>query len=177
MEQWIDVKGYEGYYQISDLGRVRALERTIIDINKKPRNRSGRILRVHPGGDRYLNVRLCKNGITKNYRVHRLVAIAFLPNPDNLPVVNHLDADILNNTPSNLEWCTTADNNWHTVAMGRRNDTIGSKHHFSIITEKQAEAILLLGRAGMSRKDIAEAFGISRGIVKNVQNGNTWKHI
>ena len=109
MEEWRDIKRYEGYYQVSNTGKVKSLERTV---------RSGRgyriipekILEGYPDKDGYLYVQLWKNCICKNCRINRLVAMAFIPNPDNLPEVNHKDENKQNNYVENLEWCTTKYN-------------------------------------------------------------------
>jgi len=95
IEEFRDVPGYEGTYEVSNLGRVR---------------RNGKILR--PGKDKtgYLLVVLSKNGIRKTYKVHRLVAVAFLLNPQNLPMINHRDEDKTNNCIDNLEWCDSKYN-------------------------------------------------------------------
>lgn len=97
-EVWKDVKGYEGKYQVSNLGRVKSLNY----------HRSGkeRLLSLAHDKDGYLYVCFHKNGKQKLYKVHRLVAIAFIPNPDNLPCVNHKDENPSNNRVENLEWCT-----------------------------------------------------------------------
>ena len=93
-EIWCPIKGFEGQYQVSDQGRVKSLK-----FDKE------RILKTGITTDGYLIVGLCKNGEHKWYSVHRLVALAFIPNPDNLPQVNHKDEDKDNNSVQNLEWC------------------------------------------------------------------------
>ena len=93
-EIWKDVVGYEGLYEVSNFGNVRSLFRY-----KKQ-------LRWDVANNRYATVQLFKNKIGKRLLVHRLVAEAFLPNPRNLPVVNHKDENKLNNNVDNLEWCT-----------------------------------------------------------------------
>ena len=108
-EIWRDIKDYEGYYQVSNRGIVKSLERM-------KRNNGGyqkipeKILKVYDNGKGYLRVQLCKDGKVKNCRINRLVAQAFLPNPNNLPEVNHIDQDKTNNCVENLEWCTTQYN-------------------------------------------------------------------
>ena len=106
MEEWKDIEGYEGLYQVSNLGNVRALKfyhsRNNIHLLKPTVNKYG-----------YCVVGLHKDKKVKQYRVHRLVAIAFLPNPDNLPYVNHIDCDKTNNSLTNLEWCTQSENVKH----------------------------------------------------------------
>ena len=101
MEIWKDIKGYEGLYQISNKGRVKTLG------NNKTRKEKIRDGKIDRG---YKRILLCKNGKKKQCLIHRLVAEAFLPNPDNLPVVNHKDENKLNNNVENLEWCTQAYN-------------------------------------------------------------------
>ena len=102
MEEWKDIKGYEGIYQISNKGRVKSLGNNKTKKEKilRPRKING-----------YFSVRLCKKGEKpKEFNIHRLVAEHFIPNPDNLPVVNHKDENKLNNNVENLEWCTVAYN-------------------------------------------------------------------
>ena len=112
-EIWKDIKDYEGYYQISNLGRIKSL----------PRNgtiKSERIIKGAISKNGYLRVCLQKNGIKTNFLVHRLVAEAFIPNPDNLPQVNHKDEDKTNNIYTNLEWCTASYNTNFGTCIERR---------------------------------------------------------
>lgn len=113
-EEWRDIKGFEDYYQVSNLGRVRGKQRVATDGKKI----SGKLLKTT--GTLYKSASLWKGGKGYNKMVHRLVAEAFLPNPDNLPEVNHKDKNPANNVVSNLEWVTVTDNNAHKNA-NRRN--------------------------------------------------------
>ena len=110
-EIWKDIQGYEGLYQISNLGRVKSLERIIITNNGITKKISEKILKPYLKGNGYYNIVLRKDSKTKCYFVHRLVAKEFIPNPDNLPQVNHKDENKLNNNVDNLEWCTSKYNN------------------------------------------------------------------
>ena len=113
-EIWKDIKGYEGLYQVSNLGRVKSLERTVIDKIGHKHPIKERILKPRTDGRGYLIVDL-RNGSEKgkNYKVHRLVCEAFHENPENKPCVNHIDENKANNVASNLEWCTYEENNNH----------------------------------------------------------------
>ena len=107
-EIWKDIKGYEGYYQVSNLGNIRTLERKIIN-NGKIMTRKARTTKQRKKG-KYYCVTLSKNGIVKEYTVHRLVAQAFIPNPDNKPYVDHINTNIYDNRVENLRWCTQKEN-------------------------------------------------------------------
>ena len=111
-EIWKDIPGYEGLYQVSDLGNVRSINRCVKHGKHGSMNIKGKILAQHSDGE-YLKVKLGKNGKMKTHKVHRLVATAFIDNPDNLPVVNHIDCNKLNNSVDNLEWCTISYNMQH----------------------------------------------------------------
>lgn len=105
-EIWKDIEGYEGVYQVSNLGRVRSLDRTYLLNDGRSQTARGRIMSQADTKCGYKGIKLRGGGIRKGFRVHRLVAQAFIPNPDNLPLVNHIDEDKHNNIVSNLEWCT-----------------------------------------------------------------------
>lgn len=98
-EEWRPVHGYEDLYEVSDKGRVRSMRG----------NRN--ILKPGHCGSLYNYVTLCKDGELKKLYIHRMVAEAFIPNPDCLPQVNHIDENKTNNTAANLEWCTAQYNN------------------------------------------------------------------
>lgn len=122
-EAWKDIKGYEGLYQVSNLGRVKSLERKVWS-GTTFYTRSEKLLkqwkcRSH-NRDFYLYVTLSKHGIHKNVGVHRLVAQAFISNPSNLPEVNHKDGNKTNNVISNLEFCTCKENQNHSWSVLRR---------------------------------------------------------
>lgn len=107
-EQWKDIKGFEGLYQISSYGRVKSLYKEVP--NPKNKNKvfvyPEKIIKCQLDGCGYIRTQIFKNGKSTTIKVHREVAKAFLENPNNLPQVNHKDEDKTNNTLENLEWCT-----------------------------------------------------------------------
>lgn len=118
-EIWKDIPGFEGYYQASDLGRVKSLRRKIVDSVGHEYFVEERIMKaVFNKKIGYLRVIICKNGTRKTTTVHRIVALAHLPNPENKRTVNHKDGDKLNNCISNLEWATTTENIRHAFKQG-----------------------------------------------------------
>jgi hypothetical protein len=117
MEQWKDIKGYEGLYKISSHGRVKSLK-----FNKK------RILKFCYAGDgRYLKVILFNNGKLKGFRIHRLVAETFISNFENKLEVNHKDGNAFNNNVSNLEWVTHKENIHHSRHISKSGAVISVK--------------------------------------------------
>lgn len=123
-EVFLDIPDYEGLYEVSNLGRIR---------------RNGKILKPCKNRGGYLLVELCKNGIRRTVLVHRLVSQSFIPNPQNLPQINHKDEDKTNNTVNNLEWCTREYNNNY----GTRNKRIAEK-----ISEIKSKPVLQYDREG-----------------------------
>ena len=125
-EIWRDIKGYEGLYQVSDMGRVKSLERTVTRKNGRKQTIRERILKPRSDGHGYLQVKLCNNsGKQKTVKVHRLVCEAFHKNSENKPCVNHIDENKTNNVASNLEWCTYSENNKHGTRTARTCKSVG----------------------------------------------------
>lgn len=121
-EEWRDVVGYEGRYMVSNIGRVKSVGHTTIDKRGIPRYLPSKLksqIICKNIRHAYPYLTLCdKDGVSKRARVHRLVAEAFIPNPDNLPQVNHKDGCKWNNHVSNLEWVTIRDNLIHSFRTG-----------------------------------------------------------
>lgn len=115
-EIWKDIPEYEGLYQISNLCRIRSL------YNYK---RNGTNILVPKVKHNYYQIGLRKNGIRKWHQVHRLLAKAFIPNPNNYPVVNHINEDKLDNRIENLEWCSVSYNNCYGTRLQRVKEKVG----------------------------------------------------
>lgn len=110
IEEWKDIKGYEGFYKISNLGNVLSAKRNKL---LKPIEHKG-----------YLKVMLSKHGKQKSFKVHRLVAIHFIPNPNKDGCINHIDENRKNNNVLNLEWCTIAENNIYGTRLTRVKESL-----------------------------------------------------
>ena len=113
-EIWKDIEGYEGLYQVSNLGNVKSL-------NYRQTKRE-KILKSVNDKDGYLFVSLCKNSVIKHYSIHRLVADVFIDNPNNYPQVNHKDENKTNNNVDNLEWCSPKYNTNYGTTINRRSE-------------------------------------------------------
>ena len=139
-EIWCPVKNYESLYEVSDQGRVKSLKFCKERIMKPSRDTCG-----------YLLVNLWKNGEKKPYRIHRLVAQTFIPNPDNLPEVNHKDEDKINNKVSNLEWCDR-----------KYNNNYGT--HNQRMAEKKSKPVLQYEKDGKFVKEWKSAVDVQRNL-------------
>ena len=185
-EIWITVRGFEGLYDVSNLGRVRSLPRIKTwkrknVICKQPVD--GKILIQKPIGKKkkYLGVELCDKSVDSNHHktalVHRLVAEAFIPNPEGKKDVNHKDGNTRNNCVENLEWATRKENINHAFQTGL-NKTYGMNHPSSKVTEDQVKEMREMykeGEKGRGYIAISRIYGISPSTVKNIVRGKTWK--
>lgn len=118
MEIWRDIPGYEGLYQVSNLGRVRSLDRYVKQNHGSKQLKRGKIIQPIKDCKGYLRLKLCINNTSKRISIHRLVAQVFIPNLDNKPQVNHIDGDKTNNRVDNLEWVTNQENVKHAWSTG-----------------------------------------------------------
>mgnify|MGYP003393297145 CR=1 FL=1 len=169
-EIWKHIPEWEGIYQASSLGRIKSLDK-IVKSKTGKRTVKGRILKlVMRSRDTYRCVSLSDNNCSNLFSVHRLIALSFIPNPNNLPQVNHKDRNKENNSVDNLEWCTASENTIH--ATGIEIDMIkGGK----II--KTYRTISDAGRDGFSITCISECIigKNSIGISRKTHRGYTWK--
>lgn len=169
-ERWIDIKGYEGFYQISNYGRVRSLDRTVYFKNGKgKREYIGKILKqkYHNG---YAMVNLNKNKKLEVLYVHRLVALHFIDNPRKVNVVNHIDGVKSNNHWTNLEWVTSSENNSHAVQTGLRNNNVDGLLNYIDTLRKKVVAFKdnrIIAESNCSR-DMAD-FLLKNGYIKDAR--------
>lgn len=176
-EIWKDVVGYEGLYQVSNLGRVKSLARTVIRSNGVPLYCKEKVLKTAKISG-YPLVDLRKKGNRKVIQVHRLICLAFLPNPENKPQVNHKNGVKTDNRLENLEWATRSENSKHAFLIGlnKPNMLKGEKIGTSKLTEKQVIQIKH-GNKGLTRKQISAKYGIDPTTVSKIILGKSWKHI
>lgn len=118
IELWADISGYEGAYQVSNIGQIRSVSRIVTRKNGRQHTVKGKILRAYPNVDGYPTIRLSRQGRLASYRVHRLVAEAFIPKAEGRPFVNHKDGNKANNAVTNLEWCNASENQKHAFRTG-----------------------------------------------------------
>lgn len=179
-EEWKDIQGYEGIYQISNHGRVRSVDR--IGYQKHWQGGISRYLHkgkiliqtIRPGG--YMCINLKKNGHVKTYNIHRLVALHFLPKIEGKDVVNHIDSDKSNNHVSNLEWCTQSENIQYAYDQGRKTPP-----HEKRIAQYDMDGNLI--RVWKSQAEVQRTLGIFQGNIykvcsgkRNQAGGYKWKY-
>ena len=116
-EIWKEIPGYEGYFEVSNLGNFRSMDRMVKYKNGGLRKYPGKPLKVEQMQDGYQRIVLMKESIKKRYMCHRLVALTFIENPNDLPQVNHKDGVRNNNTVDNLEWCNELQNAQHAIKV------------------------------------------------------------
>ena len=157
-EIWRDIKGYEGY-QVSNCGRVRSSYK------------GGRILKPNIVRCGYSVVALYRDKKQHYTTVHRLVALAFIPNPDNKPQVNHIDGDKTNNHVNNLEWVTAAENIHHADALGLR----GRRSPRAKLTDEQVRFIRD-NPDNLTQEQLAQMFNVGETVIGDAQRGKTYKN-
>lgn len=155
IEEYKNIEGYEGLYQISNMGNVKSLKYGKERILKQTINSRG-----------YYCVNLYLNGKMKTHKVHRLIALAFLPNPDNLPQINHINGIKTDNRIENLEWVTAKENVRHAFDAGLQY--FGEKHGSSKLTNAEVLAIRshLVYRG--SGKLLAKKYGVTKGQISHI---------
>ena len=168
-EEWLPMVDYEGWYDISDCGRVkrvRIANNTFI----------GRILKPRPQKAGYLTIVVHKNSVRGTYLIHRLVAAAFIgPCPEGKEV-NHIDGVKTNNRADNLEYVTSSENALHACKLGLMVNHVGEKHGMSKLTEKNIHAIRKLFGT-MSHKEIGILFNVTRQTITSIYKGDTWSSV
>jgi hypothetical protein len=182
-EVWKDIKGYDKLYQVSNDGKVCALER-LKNCNKGYRKINYHIMTPNIFGTKYERVGLTNsNGIRKYYLVHRLVAQAFIPNPNNYPIINHIDGNKLNNNVSNLEWCTYSHNLKHAYSIGLKEFTKEHKEKLKLSQYKRFKKVFQYDlqnnfiKEYESIKEASDIFKINPSNIVSCCKGNKYKSV
>lgn len=153
METWKDIKGFEGMYQVSNFGNVRSLDRCVQFKDGRVAHYRGKPMKTRITADGYVQVQICRDcNSVKTVKVHRLVAEAFVPNPDGMKEVNHIDEDKTNNRAENLEWSDRLRNCNH----GTRNERISRSNGIPVSIHNSTGAIVF-----PSFKAAAKYLGVS----------------
>jgi hypothetical protein len=177
VEVWKSVVGLEDYYEVSNLGRVRSFDREYIDRLDRTLRFKGRDLTplLRNG---YLTVGLKQPGeqVVIKY-IHRLVAVAFIDNPENKPCVNHIDGVKTKNNINNLEWCTQKENTAHAIKEGLMVFPKGSQKSWAKLSPELIDRAKSLRESGSTYQQIADLIGVSLSVLHRAVNGKTWKHL
>lgn len=180
-ETWKDAPNWEGYYSVSSLGRVKSKDRRCRAWGCHTRSLKGRILKIATLPHGYCVAYLCRGSEHKEVcaSVHRLVALAFIPNPENKAQVNHKNGIKSDNRVENLEWATMSENIRHAYAnLGHKPGVAkGEAHYRCKITESQVRQIRLLSGQGITNVELAKVFGLSQANIGYIVNNITWKHL
>ena len=166
-EIWKDIEGFEGMYQVSNMNRVKSLERTVRN-GRGYRTVPERILKPEKNRYGYLQVNLWKDGKMKMYLVHRLVASAFLENPMGYTEINHKDEDKTNNVVSNLEWCSRSYNNTYNDRAKKAGKKVAEKLSKPVIAIDKRTGLIL---EFVSSREAEREIGINQGNIVSCCKG------
>ena len=162
-EIWKDIKGYEGLYMISNLGRIKS-------------SYYNKVLKSGKDKHGYLHVSLYKNSIAHTKNIHIIVARTFIPNPNNLPEINHIDGNKENCAVSNLEHSTRSNNEKHARKIGLKSAIKGEKNNFAKLTELQVKEIREL-KGKLIQEEIASIYNVCRQTISSIHRNINWKNI
>jgi hypothetical protein len=176
-EIWKDILGYEGFYQVSNLGRVRSVDRIVKGKFGSIQHKKGVMLAPAINTAGYYSVALTKNAKGKAFRVHRLVAEAFIPNPSNYPIINHKDENKLNNNVNNLEWCTYSYNTIYNNSIARRLSVKNKNRSYGC--EKKVYQYNIDGhliKTWKSLMEVSRELHVPWGNIANCCRGGKYRH-
>ena len=169
MENWLPVQGFEGLYEVSDQGRVRSLKRATT---------SGKILKPMTLWNGYQKVCLCKGNKKATKVVHRLVAIAFIDNPDNKPEVNHKNGVRDDNRAANLEWVTRSENELHAYAvLGKLPHAYWKDKPRRFARKFTDEQVVAIRKDTRPNTEIAAEYGVSKTTIRDIKRRKNYKEI
>lgn len=176
-EIWKDIKDYEGYYQVSNTGFVRSVDRVVINNKGFNRTCKGVVLVGRVGGNGYIEVTLAKRNKKPTKCIHRLVAIYFLKQEEGKICVNHINAIKTDNRVENLEWCTYKENSAHGYRLGIMNTPKGNQKPNAILNEHKVREIRVLLKEGYSQSSISKKYAISPCVISFINSNKYWKWV
>lgn len=165
-EVWLPIHGWEGLYEISNMGRVKSFKRKIVKILKQEVQKYD-----------YLQTQFIKLGITTRQKVHRVVAITFIPNPENKPQVNHINGIKHDNRVENLEWCTAHENMVHAFTIGLKRNLSGVNSIRSNLSIENINEIFKLREENQTYSKIGAKFNLTKGAIYRILKKKSWQHI
>lgn len=175
-EEWRDIKDFEGYYQVSNEGRIRSLDRYITRSDNRRRFHKGIVLVLGSNNGGYSVAKLSVNGKLTCRDVHRLVALCFIDNTHDKPWVNHINGIKTDNTVENLEWVTKSENAIH--ALDSKLTPSGEDCPWSKLTNEEVLLIYDLShKSNMKQTEIATKFNVTKGTVSKIKLGTTGRRI
>lgn len=175
-EYWVPIKGYEGLYEINNFGQIKRLARMISRPTIGNFYVPDKLLKVVPMSTGYLSVSMTKDGKQTECLVHRLYAEAFIPNPNNLPCVNHIDGNKLNNDLSNLEWCSYSVNNRHATNTCLRKICSGEETTSSKISNSDAHDIrYMYTYKNIGVEELSKEYNLSKTSIRAIIGGFSYK--
>lgn len=176
IEEWRSVIGWEDWYEVSNLGNVRSVDRYILYSNNQKRLQKGKILKPYLDKNGYAVVCLIKNGKKKIGKIHRLVCQSFLETNKDKTQVNHKNGVKDDNRVENLEWVDGYENQTHAVKTGLRVMPKGEKCKSSKLSNFDVNFIREWIRLGFKQRDIAEAFNVHFATISCINVGKSWKN-
>lgn len=175
MEEWRKIPGFDERYEVSSFGHIRRAKSIywrFLHGKYTPHILPEKTLSLGTISQKgYIEVRFAN----RLHRLHRLIALAFVPNPNDLPQINHKNANKLDNRPENLEWCTNQQNRDHMVRLGLH--AFGSRSGTAILKEKDIPVIRNLIKQKFSQANIANRYNVSSSCIQGIADGHNWRHI
>ena len=173
--EWRDVVGYEGFYMVSRCGLIKSLGKKYTTKDGRVTSKPAKVLTQNTEKKGYKSIRLCKDGNQSIFKVHRLVAAAFIgAAPSANSQVNHKNGCKDFNHASNLEWVTPSGNIQHAVATGLFKSNKGERNPRCILSESNVIDVLRISKTGLSCAAISRLAGVSEATIRQIQKGRNW---